>query len=186
MRDKERGEVLGIGSADGGPSGTPVPTVNAESREGVADGGRGKQLYREMMAYAEREFARKRREDALPVKHISLGIPRDLAIVQKETDGGTVLESNIKYIIKAYEREVDARIMAEIVEIGRAAGVSDIFLLDKPKITAALLHAVPLPPKRVSDILCACPSCGAPLSPLALPRHCDDCGQAIDGQEVTE
>lgn len=162
----------------------PDPEI---TRRGLAD----------VLNYAKTEAARQRRLEESPVKHIRIDQPR-FEMRMEQTERKTYIESQIGYIIKSYEEKIDTEAMNEIVDIAKAAGVSDVILLDKQKIVLAITKQISQPPKNQGDDLVRhiyCPCCGyffgngmkslqAKEPKIAIifnaEKHCRNCGQALD------
>lgn len=81
-------------------------------------------------------------------------------------------------------------VAAEIAKAARAAGASDVTVLNKPAIMDALMKRTPQRYTRRRyteniDMPC-CPACGSDKIFHFRSRFCPDCGQAIDWTEETK
>lgn len=87
-----------------------------------------------------------------------------------------VTEKVIVQMIDDYETAV----AAEIASAARAAGVSDVTVLNKKAILEALQKQIPKKPVELakSKLHGRCAVCGN--SVLVGTRYCDNCGQALD------
>ena len=81
----------------------------------------------------------------------------------------------------------ETAVAAEIASAARAAGASDVTVLNKEAIMAALSKQIPKKPIRDSLADRACPACYAYIPFDALnddiadaPKFCKECGQALD------
>ena len=92
--------------------------------------------------------------------------------------------------VSALAIEEENKIIVErIVEIAKENGITDLYLLDKKNIVAALQKQIPKKP-RLNDSDYAyfeCDSCGTAIAYAFEPeehKYCLHCGQALDwGQE---
>lgn len=87
-----------------------------------------------------------------------------------------VTEKVIVQMIDDYETAV----AAEIASAARAAGVSDVTVLNKKAILEALQKQIPKKPVNLakSELYGKCAVCGNVV--CVVHRHCDQCGQALD------
>lgn len=77
-------------------------------------------------------------------------------------------------------------IAAEIARAARAAGASDVTVLNKAAIIDALMKRTPRRYARYCSDIPVCPSCGSDEIYPRRSKFCPDCGQAIDWTEAAK
>lgn len=98
----------------------------------------------------------------------------------------SVTDKIVAQMVDNYENVV----VAEIAQAARAAGASDVTVLNKGAIMDALMKRTPRKYTRRKyteniDMPC-CPTCGSDGIFHRRSRFCPDCGQAIDWTEETK
>jgi len=87
-----------------------------------------------------------------------------------------------KIMVESIET-VDDAILANIIDIAKAKGISTLIVLNKNNIAEALEKQVPKKVKRFLDYktIKMCPECGHEL--IYGSKYCDKCGQKLDWED---
>lgn len=75
-------------------------------------------------------------------------------------------------------------VAAEVAKAARAAGASDVTVLNKVAIIDALMKRTPRRYTRYCSDIPVCPSCRSDEIYPRRSKFCPDCGQAIDWEEM--
>ena len=95
--------------------------------------------------------------------------------------------STIQKVAVQMQEKIDDAIVAEIIKTAIEQGITDLYILDKKNIMAALQKQIPMKVAYSDTYSHTCPACGRLMIYDCFGEagdFCRDCGQALDWSDV--
>lgn len=115
------------------------------------------------------------------MKNFDFGVHISLPTNNLELADG--IASCVQKVAVQMQEKIDEEIIREIVKVAKEQGITDLYVLDKKNIKAALRKQIPMKLEHSETYAHTCPACDGLIIYDCFGyggKHCRDCGQALD------